>query len=90
MTKTEEKKFYQLLLDVQEQMHGGFHDLKIVIHGLSNRMDGFETRMDGFDKQLDAIRETQLEDSKALSSIVISHEKRLTKLENWRVKTAAV
>ncbi|MDO8471593.1 MAG: hypothetical protein Q7S64_00375 [bacterium] len=86
MTKVTTIQIYQLMLDVQEQMQAGFHDVRLEFKTEIQRLD---LRMDNFETRLQAVRQTQLEDSQAITSVIMGHEKRITKLEKWRTKTAA-
>ncbi|MDO8471601.1 MAG: hypothetical protein Q7S64_00415 [bacterium] len=74
-----------LVLEVQHQMHQGFHDVRIEMvsmeQRLTNRIDRVEERVDDLQQQINEMRTTQVEDGQAIREVLMGHERRLVRLE---------
>lgn len=71
-----------LVLEVQHQMHQGFHDIKIEMVSLEQRLT---YRIDDLQEQINEVRTTQIEDGRTVRAILASHENRLVRLEKRAV-----
>lgn len=90
MLKVDAQKIYQLLVQVQEEMRAGFRDADIKLttatQSLENRLNN---RIDELEERIEQVRQTQLEDSRAINSVLMRHDRDIRSLKRWKIKCAA-
>lgn len=86
MLKVDAQKIYQLLVQVQEEMRAGFRDADIKLVSLEQKLTG---RIDELEERIEQVRQTQLEDSRAINSVLMRHDRDIRSLKRWKIKCAA-
>lgn len=76
------EKVFNLIGSMYTEMQAGFAEAKA--ERIAMKQD-FGFRMDDLQEQIDQVRQTQLEDSRALNSVVMDNRNRIAKLEQSAV-----
>jgi len=85
MTTVNEQKIFNILVDLQEQMRTGFHDARVELHTEIQRLDNKLTpRIEALEINLEKVRQTQLEDSKAITEVLMRHDHDIAKIARRR------